>query len=82
MNSEWQEWIDNKPEYRKPFEDDSPGCVVCGVAVAAGKRYCGTSCQMHDEGEDCTHENTCSAPNCFEPACDGGFCEDHGRCRG
>ena len=36
------------------------------------------------EEKDCTDENRCSAPGCFEPAtcycdhCDGGFCSDHG----
>jgi hypothetical protein len=35
-------------------EDDEPECVICGVAIKSGQRYCGVSCEQYDENEPCS----------------------------
>ena len=37
-------------------DEDEPGCVVCGVRVPEGQKYCGPSCEQYDEGEPCTED--------------------------
>lgn len=38
------------------YPEPEPECVICGVAVRKGQRYCGTSCEQYDDGEPCTWE--------------------------
>jgi hypothetical protein len=54
----WFDYLFRRELNRPPLNEEerkyAVECVICGVAIKSGQRYCGASCEQYDENEPCS----------------------------